>query len=323
MSHMLEEKEGQEASMFSVGQTPWHKLGMIIEQAPTIEEGIKLAQMDWEVGLKDLFTADKQLVTHKAVYRKDNNEVLNIVGPNWKPLQNIESFKFFDKFLEEGAATLETAGVLDQGQRTWVLAKITDGLQDIVKGDPLQKYILLSNIHGIGSVRVGFTPIRVVCNNTLTAAIDCESSKLIRIKHSSQVVENVELIKDVMQVANRSFEANIEQYVALTKKEFNSKDIENFVQMVFFPNGLKDATKSKNRFDLLHGKINELIETGLGSDIKGVKGSYWGLYNAGAEYLTHYAKKDDHELLKNQWFGNGVKQNQLMLDTCLELAEIA
>lgn len=324
MAHMLEEKEGQDASMFSVKETPWHRLGKVIEKAPTIEEGIRLAQMDWEVGLKELYTAEGEKVTHQAVYRKDTNKVLNIVGPNWHPLQNVESFSFFDKFLETGVATLETAGVLDEGQRTWVLAKINDGDVEIVKGDPIQKYILLSNIHGIGSVRVGYTPIRVVCNNTLTYAQASEDSNLIRIRHSSRVNDNVELVKNIMDATNRSFEANIAQYKELARHEFNQKDIEKFVKLVFFKDGIvNETTRSQNKLMEIHQTINRLIEEGQGSDLKGVKGTYWGLYNAGTEYLTHHAKKNDEQRLNSQWFGDGVKTNKLMLDTCFELAGVA
>jgi len=58
-------------------------------------------------------------------------------------------------------------------------------------------------------VKVGFTPVRVVCNNTLCLAHDSEASKLLRVKHTSQIVENLASIRDIMDFARSEFHATI------------------------------------------------------------------------------------------------------------------
>ena len=84
----------------------------------------------------------------------------------------------------------------------WALAKISDGNMDVGKQDSVAHYILLSNAHdGSVAVRVGFTPIRVVCNNTLTLAHDSNASKLLRIRHTSSLHENLELVREIMNIA--------------------------------------------------------------------------------------------------------------------------
>lgn len=317
MSHNLLEND----QMFSVKETPWHRLGHVIEKAPTIEEAIQLANLDWEVNLMDLsITNTGTPVTHKASVRSDTGEVLGVVGPNWTPLQNRESFSFFDEFIESGSASLETAGSLRNGRIVWVLAKINIDQQEVIKGDPIERYVLLSNEHsGKMAVRVGFTDVRVVCNNTLNIAHNSEASKLIRVKHSRNVSQNVMNIKEVMNLAEQEFIANVEQMKMLTRKGINSEDVANYVKMTFFQGVDLKSTRATNRFETTLDKINELIEVGQGSDLKGVKGTVWGLYNASTEYLTHYIGKDDEKRLESLWFGQNVKLNSLLLDKAVEL----
>src|SRR5262249_27318291 len=146
----------------------------------------KQAGLDWEVELFPLFTATGQQVTHKAVKRSTDGKVLGVVGPRWQPLQNKDAFNWFDPFLAAGQATLEAAGSLAGGTRVWVLAKLNRDPIVVVPGDEVTKYLLLSNGHdGSLAVRCGFTPIRVVCNNTLQMAHnDRVGSQLIRFTHS-------------------------------------------------------------------------------------------------------------------------------------------
>lgn len=310
-------------NMFSVKETPWHKLGVVIEKAPTIEEGIKLAGLDWRVNLHPLtLQGTNQLVTHKAVIREDVGNVLGIVGPNWTPLQNKDSFAFFDDFLQNGSASLETAGSLRNGEKVWILAKICADQYEVVKGDPIERYILLSNSHNIGAVRVGFTNVRVVCNNTLTMAHNSDASKLIRIKHTTNVKQNLANIKDVMKVADQEFIATVQQFERLTRKDIVQKDIEKFVQLTFFEGkDVTSSTRTENRYKGILNRIEDLIETGRGSDLKGVKGTVWGLYNASTEYLTHEAKNDEETRLESLWFGDNVKLSQKILTTALEFVE--
>ena len=128
MSHNVE-------SMFSVKETPWHGLGKIIDQAPTIEEGIKLAGLDWTVKKEALFTKDGRKAPRNAITREDNEKILGVVGSQYKPLQNKDAFNFFQPFLESGVASLVTAGSLSEGEVIWVLAKLNKAPIEIGKND--------------------------------------------------------------------------------------------------------------------------------------------------------------------------------------------
>ena len=151
--------------MFSVKERPWHGLGHVIQTAPTIEEGIKLAGLDWTVDLKEVAVDGKVVQGYKAAMRSSDNSCLGIVTNQYKTLQNKDAFNFFEPFLDTEQASLETAGSLKNGKRVFILAKLNrdDMIIDDKTNDRVEKYLLLSNAHdGTAAVKVGYTPIRVV-----------------------------------------------------------------------------------------------------------------------------------------------------------------
>lgn len=110
--------------------------------------------------------AAHNVYTHKALSSSDNR-VLGVVGKDYHPVQNVDAFRWFDFLLESGQSTLEAGGSLREGQRVWVLAKMAGAAGEVVRGDRIDSYLLLSNSHsGDMGVWLVFTPIRVVCMNT-------------------------------------------------------------------------------------------------------------------------------------------------------------
>lgn len=252
-------------SMFSVLKTPWHGLGTIVNEAPNSAEAMRLAGLDWNVELVKLFAANGiEVPEMRGAQRSTDGRVLGIMTDAYKPLQNSEAFSFFDPFVEAGEASYETAGSLREGERVWVLAKLQRDPSVIVKGDEVEKFVLLSNGHdGIMSVRVGFTPIRVVCANTLRLAHDASASNLIRVRHTARVSDNVTALREIMDMANASFEASADQYRALAKKEINAADLKSYVHRVFNPEADDDGAESSGGRVL--AKVTELFEGGRGS----------------------------------------------------------
>lgn len=305
-------------SGFFVKTAAWHSLGTVIKEAPTVEEGIRLAGLDWKVSMEDLFLADGRKTTQKAVIRETDKSILGYGGPNWTPLQNTEAFSFFNDFLKTGDVELETAGSLRQGQRIWVLARIKSAVGEVLKGDPIQRYFMLSNAHTKGiAVSVGFTDIRVVCKNTLAIAEASENSKLIRIRHSQKVASNLDEIKSIINFSKQGFQADLQKMESLVRKGINQKDIQKFVETIFFDPRTLDSKRSQNSLGFITSKITDLIEHGLGSDIKGVQGNAYGLYQATTEYLTHYDGSSYEQRLDKLWNGANKGRNEKALEYLL------
>lgn len=313
MSHELE-------SMLYVGAIPWHKLGKKVSENIRTEDAIKEAGLDWNVKAVPLTTPDGQTVSHRAIMRDKDKSVLGVVGPDYVPLQNTEAFKFFNPFLDAKEANIESAGSLRQGQNIWVMAKLNKAPLEVVKNDIVEKYLLLSNSHKGGiSVRVGFTPIRVVCANTLAMAMRNENSQLMRVVHGSQMISNLEKVQEIVNAANAQFEATAEQYKFLASRQVSKSDLEKFVKIVFVPRQ-PQSQRQQTREDNMIQTITRLFETGQGNNLPGVRGTYWGLYNAATEFLTHEKTKDDDKRLYNLWFGSAHNQNDQALEVALEMA---
>lgn len=313
MAHLIEK-------MAFSGKTPWHGVGTALDEADLYDwrRTCVKAGLDWDVELTPLVTADTSAkVTHRAVRRTSDNRILGVVGPKYHALQNRDAFRWFQPFLDAKEATLHTAGSLCEGSRVWVLAKLNRHPLVIAAGDEVEKFILLSHGHdGSLAVRVGFTPIRVVCANTLALSHRADASKLIRVKHSASLYEHLANIREVMNVANAEFEATAEQYRLLVRKSINQHDLRRYVRLVLKVDGKKLSTRMKNMID----EITRLCESGRGNDLASVRGTLWTAYNGVSEWLTHQRGNNQGNRLNSLWFGDSGNINRHALDTALTMA---
>ena len=319
MAHELEIIDGQ-AQAFFVGQQAWHGLGILLPNPPTIQEGISYAGLDWQVKLQPIYLEDKTLISgNSAVVRESDNSILGVVGERYTPLQNIDAFDFFNPFLESGLVQLEAAGSLKQGRRIWVLAKIKEDM--IIKGDDVvQKYILLANSHdGSLAITAGYTPIRVVCNNTLSMATGGKSgSQLLKIRHTSSAQMTLDKVRETMNIVNQTFEATAEQYRFLTTKIINEEQLREYVKIVFKQDMIeKSSTRSINQLD----QVYWLFENGQGNRLPGVKHTAWAAYNAVTDFLSHQAGNSEDGRMNSLWFGSNAKRNELALQEAVNLVQ--
>ncbi len=270
MAHDLEVVNGK-ASIFSVNKTPWHNLGTVIKDAPNIDEVLKLAGLDWTVSMQSLYLGahlNSMHVTQRAIVRDSDKKVLGFAGNRYNPLQNKDALEFFRPFHDSGEATFETAGSLRGGQKVWILAALQRKEIDLGSGDTVKKFLLLSNGHdGTTGIKVGFTPIRVVCANTLAMAHNKSTSKLLRVFHSKKVKENLKLIQETVNAADAEFEATAEQYRRLTKIQINQNDLKNYVTQVFYNGAQAESDREKIARESLDRDIQRLFETGQGNDL--------------------------------------------------------
>ena len=158
-------------SMFYVREKPWHGLGTMVAEAPDSAAALRLAGLDWNVIQKGIMTVDGSdtISGFKANVRDRDGSVLGIVTDRYKVVQNVEAFSFTDALLGEGVR-YETAGSLQGGRRTWVLARLPR--QYIINGEEISPYFVFMNAHdGSGAIKAAMTPIRVVCQNTLNLAL--------------------------------------------------------------------------------------------------------------------------------------------------------
>jgi len=270
------------------------------------------AGLNWTADKEPIYTCDGiEVESHRAVRRSDTGDILGVVGARYQVLQNAEAFAWFDPFTAAGEASYETAGALAGGKRVWILAKLNRSDAQIVGDDVVAKYVLLSNSHnGSLAVRVGFTPIRVVCQNTLNMAHHDDASKLIRIRHTSGLAETMERVRETMNMADAMFEATADQYRVLASRQLSRRDLATYVSRIFDLDP-PDGEEGKGR---VQEAVRQAFETGAGNEMPGVRGTWWAAYNAVTDYLSHTRGSSEESRLNSLWYGDGAQKNAKALD---------
>jgi phage/plasmid-like protein (TIGR03299 family) len=346
MSHEVE-------TMFYCGDTPWHGLGIALENPPTIHDAIIKAGLDWTVSTHPLYYKMDSVKQNTllevtqlaetpncAVVRDSDQQYLGTVGKRWTPLQNSDAFEFFQPFLDSKELLLETAGSLRKGKHVWILAALNKDSIKIAGEDRVREYLLLSNGHdGKNCAVPALTPVRVVCANTLAAAEESQATQKLRVVHSKQVKENLELVRETISLVHNEFLASAELYRELAKRQISARDLRRYVKKVFLPAHENkkieeleqqiDDTEDEGILEKLERDYNEigagervlnsvtrLFEDGRGSDIPEIRGTWWAGYNAIAEYLSYERGKCNDIRLDSLWFG----QNRLTNDRALQVA---
>jgi len=312
-------------TMFSVRDVPWHGMGVILDNPPTPAEAIRLAGLDWEVAKQPLYCkleGQEKSAPAYATVRLTDQSILGIVGPSYTVVQNAKAFDFFQPFIDSGAVTIETAGSLKEGRRVWILARIKEDPVEILKNDPVKRYMLLSNSHdGTLAVRAGFTGIRVVCSNTLQWAH--KEGAILRIRHSRNVHDALSLVQNVMDVANREFAGTVEQMKAMVRKGVVDVDIAKYVREVFRPKVF--VTKGEEeRYDKegagqIIAKVLPLFQE-ENERMPAASGTAWTMYNAVTAFLTHQRGRDQSSRLDSQWYGDSAVKSRKALTVATKFA---
>lgn len=308
MSHEVE------TAMY-VGRPAWHRLGTVVEDAPTVEEAMRLAGLDWQVEKLPLFlpTGDPSRISCATVRSTDHRE-LGTVGVNFEPLQNVDAFMFFNPFLHEGDATLEAAGSLKHGARVWVLARLSGASGEVVKGDEIQSYLLLYHAHdGSLAVCVTFTPIRVVCWNTATLALSRaeRSHAVVKIKHTKNIERSMRLVQRSIDIGRKTFEVTLDTYREMVRHNLPISGFKQYVREVL------EVPETETRMPRAWETLEALYEAGAGADLPGVRGSLWGAYNAFTEWTEHRRGRTDATRMDSNWFGPARAVRTRALDVAL------
>jgi phage/plasmid-like protein (TIGR03299 family) len=339
MAHLLS-IVGNQGSMAFAGEKPWHGLGQQMIENESLESWMERSHTNWTVeqmpivGLpsdgSDPIPYGEGYMNVRTVVTKDENgndkivrSPLGVVGPNTGILQNVDAFTWFSPFIESGAATWETMGALDEFRKVWALAKIAGSADVIRANDAVERYLMLSNSHdGSTAIRVGFTPIRIVCANTLGLAHRSKASKLIRISHAKgkggRILASLKEVQNIVNTANSEFEATAEQFRILAgRSNINQKDLEKFVRKVY---GMDEDCPRHELPGQSLKRIETITQLFESKDKGNGLGTWWDAYNAITEFESWNASKETETRYKNLWFGTAQAKIDTALVTALQLS---
>ena len=308
MAHMVE-------TMAYAGELPWHGLGVKVIDDLTPEQMMQKAGVDWSVEKQDLVTAGGSTVKSKqALVRLSDGEVLDIVGKGWNPVQNAEAFNFFEEYVRAGDMQMHTAGSLNGGKMVWALAKTNDSFE-LFNGDVTENYFLFSNPHEFGkAIDIRMTPIRVVCNNTLTLSLSQDSNAMLKVNHRKAF--DVAEVKEQMGIAREKMEQYKTMAEFLGSKRYTSENIVQYFNEVFgSPAKSDDKIFTSRNAKIAHDNLQEQP----GAEF--AEGSWWQAFNSVTHMTDHLQGRSTDGRLTSAWYGRNRKVKLKALDKALEYAE--
>jgi len=231
-------------------------------------------------------------------------------------LQNHEAFEFFHDFVANGDMEMHTAGSLRDGQLVWALAKVNDGFE-LFKGDQVDSYLLFSNPHKYGwSIDVRFTPIRVVCNNTLTLSLNTSSKNFVKVSHRRQF--DGDMVKETLGIAKEKLATYREMAQFLGGKRYTAPKLVKYFKNVFPVTG---GPEKKKEMSISASKALDVVHTQPGAQF--AEGSWWSAFNAVTYMVDHKLGRSQDNRLTSAWFGQGKKVKADALELAVQMAEAA
>lgn len=342
MAHAVE-------TMAYAGEVPWHGLGVKVEDNLTPDEMLVAAGLDWTVSKRHLFTHSEPSVENSkevipvsdyyVLVRDSDNKTFGPCGPKFVPSQNADAFKFFEKFTSVGDMSMDTAGALKGGEQVWGLAKINDGFT-LPGDDRVLGYLLVSVSHKWGKANeIRFTPIRVVCNNTLTYALADKTRPSFKMPHLTALdAEVFKSAEEALGIAGDRMKDFKESAEFLSSKNYTSQNVVSYISELFQPELLEQqknieqmsdikaiATRQSmvDEFKRIPAMVHQALEEQPGANLKSSKGTWWGAANAVTFIVDHKWGHDRDAALHNAWFGSRASLKQKAISKALEYAKAA
>lgn len=325
MSHEIAKAADGRDSFARVGEKAWHGLGQKLSEGADLDVWVSEAGLAYRIQRSVVRYATErdgqgmiELPDRHVLFRSDTKAALGVVSDGYKVVQPREVVEFFREWAQMGGAQLESAGALFDGRRYFATAKVGDSVQ-IGEGDWVAPYILLSSsADGSLATEARWTSIRVVCNNTLTAALS-HGKGAHRVTHRSAWKPTE--ARAAVESANAEFSAFTSAARALSRVQVDHQRAKSLTARIL---KLDDAPAMEAEGKLPRGFERIMALFGgeaEGIELPGVRGTGWGYLNAVTQYVDHdiRARSDEHRFASAQ-DGAGARIKSAALDEVLALA---
>ena len=314
-----------ESGMF-VKEEAWHKLGVVVEEAPSTEEAYELSGLNWKVDLLPAYckvNGQDVETGNFAIVRDKDNSVFGVVGDRYNPFQNKEAFDWCKPLVDSDYWHMETAGSLKGGRVCWAMLK--QGENSVVSNDLLKQYLLLTWSHdGSKSVQVAPTTIRVVCANTLQMALS-GNKDISKVRHTASMQMKLEEVRKLYDMSCEAFKVQQEAFNILLDKHIETPEeyIDRIMDEVFGVKSFDDLKDGRGKTIANNTKDTLLNFAMNGSGIKeqGIGNTLYGAFNGVSEAMEHVlggqrVKDRGYNVL----FGGAKENIQKAFDIALNMA---
>jgi len=309
MAHLIENNtQTGKAEIAYANSKPWHGLGQQLTQDAPIDVWRKEAGLDWEAQVSPVMfwpegLAAPQAVENKnVIFRNDNKIPLGVVSDRYKIHQPADVLDFFNILMQSAGFTLEVAGAIKGGKRIWALANVNKE-SVVLNDDAVKGYLLLSTSFDGSAATIGqFTSIRVVCNNTLSAADTESAPSRVMLTHGADF--DASMMRERLGIIVGGFDGMMDKYRALARLDVSVGYAKGFVSELF--PAIYDPQIEKFKESRGYKRVLELFDgAGIGASEQGVYGTRWGLLNAVTQYIDHERGHNVDTRMNNAWFGHG------------------
>lgn len=287
MGHGLTSTDG----MLSVRETPWHGLGVVLDTAPgSMAEAFRIAGMDWNPELVPVYFRQPDgtyapAEGYAGIIRSDNRGVLGIRSDEYGAITHDAIARVGDGFLAQPGVNITTTGSLFGGRHGWALFEAGDAIA--IPGDDslIQSFLLLSWSHdGTRKFTVRNTAVRVVCNNTLTAALGSSVASFV-VKHTKGAPTRVEAYAERVEALAAEMAEFSAKAAALASAPFTNADWRTLADALFpLPTDEEGKVLDGIRTERALNAQDALLDLRGGPTVAGpMADSAWGAWNAAVE----------------------------------------
>lgn len=317
MAHMVE-------TMAYAGETPWHGLGVPVLPDLTPAQMLDKAGLNWTVDKVPAFVdykGQKLPTGRQALVRSSDSKVLTTISDDWEPVQNETAFEFFNEFVMQGDMEMHTAGSLREGNMVWALAKVKESFSLFKGKDEVESFLLFSNPHEYGkSIDIRFTPIRVVCNNTLTLSLSQKSDMMVRLNHRKAF--NADQVKETMGIAKTKLGQYKEMATFLSEKKFTNENVVEYFKQIFPLTTTKEVKEGEViKMSRPAALAMDIMDTQPGAEYG--RGTWWQAFNATTYSIDHLLGHNQETRLNSAWYGTNRTKKIQALEKAVEFANAA
>lgn len=207
-----------------------------------------------------------------------------------------------------------------------------------VAGDPIENYLIFMSSHdGSTGVKILFTPIRVVCENTLTAAIK-HSTNYVSFRHTISVHDNIVIAKELLEICAMKAMSCQEEYSKLAQATAKDEDVMQYICDSVLTHDELSAIKSygynvkhviNRNFNCIEAanismrKVNIITNMWKyyfeGPGQKEQVGNWWGAVNAITGYYSNVDSAEGDKRMDSLLYGDKSRKLINAFDNAFEI----
>jgi phage/plasmid-like protein (TIGR03299 family) len=300
--HGLEKGSTGQVAFATRAEPAWHLLGTVFDADDEVgtRRMLELAHLNaWDVRLRELENDARAVTPAFEVLRTNPFDAgldrLAVVGGRYRVVQNEEAFAFADGILE-GGGRWETAGSIRQGRVVFGSLLID---REVIVGageadDKVKTYLLVNTSHdGTVGVQASVTPVRVVCQNTLSWALSGVKQSF-KVRHTTNVDGKIAAGREALGLTFAHMDAFEAEAKALYETSITNREFNRIITDLYpKPDNESKAasTRWENKVNLLGdifaGNASQTIEDAPNT-VSNLPMNAWRGLNAVEEYLDWY-----------------------------------